>query len=673
MTLPADSTPEADFDAGVALQGQGRFVEAVAAYVRTLAADPGHERALYNLGLCGLQVGDVAGAVACFRVAVTLNDANVAAWIGLGRALCQASQPDEALVAFQRASLLGPALAAPFRHMGAIHLAAGNVAAAVTCFRTVCRLRPDDRRSRMELAYAEWERGDAVSARAAAAPLVADGAFGQAAAELIVATWEGTGHWAEAEAAYDSLLASSPSMAARIYGALMAPAIPRTPQEARQFLDRAARRLSAVVDAPGEPGGPIHRTPFPFAYFGLDDRELQRHFAAALAVNQPALATFRAPAVPRPAPDGRRRLGFLSHYLGDGRHIVHYANRNMLAAMDRRRFEVALVIPAGAGVTDDLRRCVDVIHPYHPADVVAAARQIADAGLDALVYTDIGMDAFTHQLGLARLAPVQCVLGGHPVTTGLPQMDYFLSSRWFEPPEAQDQYTEQLIAFEDHAVCFPRPQRIEPCDLRDLVGVGRATTLYGCLQATFKLDFAFDAALARILAGDATGIAVLAASSLTGQWLDRFTGQYGDLGQRIRFLPHVPYPRFCGALQACDALLDPFYFSGGTTTYAAFATGSPVVTVAAPALRGRCATGLYRRMGIPDLIASDPNDYARKALRLAHDRAWAQVLRATILERSASLFDRTAGLDEMGDFLEAAVAAAGRGERLKAWPLPADG
>lgn len=60
--------------------------------------------------------------------------------------------------------------------------------------------------------------------------------------------------------------------------------------------------------------------------------------------------------------------------------------------------------------------------------LLEAQARIAELELDVLVYLDIGMEPMSYFLGLARLARAQCVLPGHPVTTGISTIDYFLSS-----------------------------------------------------------------------------------------------------------------------------------------------------------------------------------------------------------------------------------------------------
>src|SRR5208337_1279441 len=82
-------------------------------------------------------------------------------------------------------------------------------------------------------------------------------------------------------------------------------------------------------------------------------------------------------------------------------------------------------------------------------DFYRAREQIAALALDILFYQDIGMEPTSFFLAFARLAPVQCVSFGHPNTTGIPNMDYFVSNDLFEPPDAPSHYSERLILLHD--------------------------------------------------------------------------------------------------------------------------------------------------------------------------------------------------------------------------------
>ena len=84
--------------------------------------------------------------------------------------------------------------------------------------------------------------------------------------------------------------------------------------------------------------------------------------------------------------------------------------------------------------------------------------------LDILLYPEIGMDQSNYQLAYSRLAPVQVAThgllpplmrasphfaSGHASTTGIPNIDYFVTYKPFEIETAQQHYTEKLVTFSD--------------------------------------------------------------------------------------------------------------------------------------------------------------------------------------------------------------------------------
>ena len=59
---------------------------------------------------------------------------------------------------------------------------------------------------------------------------------------------------------------------------------------------------------------------------------------------------------------------------------------------------------------------------------ITALQLIGDLKLHVLLFMDIGMDSHTYYLAFSRLAPVQAVTHGHPCTTDIPTLDYFVRS-----------------------------------------------------------------------------------------------------------------------------------------------------------------------------------------------------------------------------------------------------
>ncbi|CAN0142117.1 unnamed protein product, partial [Hapterophycus canaliculatus] len=77
----------------------------------------------------------------------------------------------------------------------------------------------------------------------------------------------------------------------------------------------------------------------------------------------------------------------------------------------------------------------------------AWASIVARNQVDVLLYTALGNTLWSHLLALGRLAPVQIAFGhGHPVTSGSPGIDYFVSSDLFETATSIDAREARRLA-----------------------------------------------------------------------------------------------------------------------------------------------------------------------------------------------------------------------------------
>jgi protein O-GlcNAc transferase len=155
-------------------------------------------------------------------------------------------------------------------------------------------------------------------------------------------------------------------------------------------------------------------------------------------------------------------------------------------------------VDAATGLIDALAaRVVE-----YPRSLFDARSAIAAEQCDVIFYPEIGMDELTYYLAFARLAPVQCVSWGHPVTTGIPAIDYFISARDLEPGGADSHYSERLVRLASPPTCYSRPSRPSAALDRESFGVPSDATLYLCPQSLFKFHPDFDAALAAIVRED---------------------------------------------------------------------------------------------------------------------------------------------------------------------------
>lgn len=419
---------------------------------------------------------------------------------------------------------------------------------------------------------------------------------------------------------------------------------------------------------------------FPLAYHGRDDRQLLESVAMAMRRSAPVLDSLPPPIRSASRAGPRLRIGFVSSLFHE--HTIAKLNEGYIARLDRQRFEVVVLHTPG-GFNDARRQRINaaadrVVHL--PMQLEAAARRIHALELDALHFTDVGMSSYSWLLPFFRMAPVQTVSWGHPLTTGLDTVDYFLSFDAAEPDGAEAHYTESLIRLRRIPSWYEAPATLAPASRADfdLPAGGR---LYGCVQTLFKFHPDFDPVLARIVALD-PGASVVCLEAfrpaLQRQLEARWRHRYPDLAARVRFLPTLPQERFARLLGLVDVLLDTPHFGSGNTLFEALAVGTPIVTWPGAFMRGRLVAGVYRWLGLNEsVVASQLGDYADTAVGLAGDRARRGLWREALMERRASLYRDDLAVEEFAMFMQAAVAAAHEGRRLSGFasklPVPAGG
>jgi predicted O-linked N-acetylglucosamine transferase (SPINDLY family) len=481
----------------------------------------------------------------------------------------------------------------------------------------------------------------------------------------IVLSEQGRGR--EARVAYGRSLEIAPSDAVRLLqGCVLAPIADSKAQmlEARRAFAAHVAELSTRPLAIGDPAREVNSVPFYLAYQGLNDRELQQALAQIYAKATPSLS-YRAAHCESPdvSPAGRRiRLGFVSRVIGQ-QSVSRVLMSGLLGRLSRDRFSVSVYSFPHARNRDVERMaaCADRVVMLPP--VLAAARErLAGERLDVLCYVDIGMDPLTYFLAFARLAPVQCATWQHPVTTGIPNVDYFVSSALFEPEGAEAHYSERLIRLESLPAWYERPELPSPLKPRAALGLREGRTQYVCPQSPYKIHPDFDAVLGAILRADPGGEVVLIEGKLA-DWARTLMGRLGssipDVVERVRCVPRLSSEDFQHLLASAEVLLDPLHWSGGITTLDALAFGTPIVTLPGALMRGRVTYGCYRQMGMLDCVARNEQEYVALAVRLGTDRGYREEMRAKILDRNTVLYRNEAAVRTFERFMCAALAADG--------------
>lgn len=674
---------EALANLGNALASAGQTGEAVAHYEQALAIRPDFPEALYNLANALRDQGALAAAVRRYEQALVLRPAYAKALVNLGNVLKEQGRIDLAIPRYQLALAAQADLPETLSNLGLALQAQGRADAALAYYRQAIALQPGTADLLCNLGTALADLGDleqaaicyerALVLQADAAPTLAN--LGNAL--------RGQGQAAAAQACYRQAQALRPDSLAYALGAAMAlPCIAASPLEIAEARQAAQTGLAALAEAPDfatlvDPSAELGIVSFHLAYQGADDRALMQQLSRLLRARAPTL-TYSAPHTRSwTAPqDPRIRIGICSQYLIT--HTIGKLYQGLIRHLDRLRFELVLIHAPHTRrdiFSAQLDRLADEVLSLS-GPLRAQQQAVAAARLDVLFYPDIGMSPATYYLAYARLAPVQVVSWGHPDTTGIDTVDYFLSAASIEPADADAHYSERLIRLR-RLPCFY--QALIPsaaASSRAALGLPQDGTLYGCPQSLFKLHPDFDAVLAEIAAGDPTGHIVLLDSKIA-HWRQllrqRWAATHPLLLDRVVFLPRLPLDRFMALMAQFDVLLDPIHFGSGNTLYEAMVDGIPTVTWPGRQMRGRIVAGAYAQMRVAGApIAAQLADYAPLALALGRDPQRRATLRALLRENASALFEDFQSVREFEVFVEAAVAAARCGEKLPAgWQPPA--
>jgi predicted O-linked N-acetylglucosamine transferase (SPINDLY family) len=578
---------------------QGRLAEAVALLRRAVELDPTNGAAHHNLGSALRDRGERQAALAAYREAARLAPQLAEAHYGIGLMLVEERAYEEALASLRRAAKLNPRLAEAHFQAGNAHMGLGDWQAALGEFKAAIAARPD-------YAEARWAR--AVSHLPA------------------------------------------------VYGAGIDPA------ERRRAFAAELKALAKWFDATKRPDAylavAVHQ-PFYLAYQETPNRELLAQYGELCARQMGVWQSRAGLAPPARRPRGRPRVGIISA------HIYEHSVWSALARGWVERLGACSelhLFHLGAGEdaeTAFARRHAAQFHAgTRPFD--QWARLVHGAGLDLLLYPEIGMDATTAKLASMRLAPVQAASWGHPETTGLPTIDYYLSAQALEPDDAQANYTEKLVALPNLGCSLAAPRADAPEPVAGLE-TGSDELVLVCPGSAFKYAPQHDALLAEIAARVPEARLVFFRSRpepLAEKLRERLRAAFRRAGVDFErqgvFLPWQTRGAFRALLRRAHLCLDTLGFSGFNTAVHALECGLPIVACEGRFLRGRLASGPLRHIGIPELVAGSPRDYVELAVALAGDAGRRQDLRRRIEAGRERLYGDPAPLEALQRFVESA-------------------
>ena len=474
-------------------------------------------------------------------------------------------------------------------------------------------------------------------------------------------------------AAYSNAHASEPLARIRSDRALLLglPSAYADSDSLRDIRSDFMRRLQVFVDDyPPHKLVEMHARPndlvwdnFLLAYQGGDDRHAQSLFGDWLANGLTALLPnfTDAPQVPKRS---RPRIAFVSSQLYGC--TVGWYFAAWIEHLSQSGWEVMLVRTPGSHRDALTERLANIADGDIACDggLEENATRIRDLACDVIVYPELGMDGHLLALAALRLARTQVCAWGHPVTSGLPTIDAFISCSAMEPPNARDHYRERLILLPGIGTRFTSPPMPSPASAREL-GIPDGRTPYLVPQALYKLHPDCDRILVEIVRRDPSALFVLfelrspSPVLLVRDRLHRALHQVvADPQRHLFWVPECDRSDYLRVNSACSVMIDTLHWSGGNATLDALRSGLPVVTCPGAFMRSRQSAAMLRMLGCEELIATSPESLAEIAVSIAHDTQRRDDVVARIRGNLVSLVNSDAALRALDTALREFVKGA---------------
>jgi predicted O-linked N-acetylglucosamine transferase (SPINDLY family) len=316
----------------------------------------------------------------------------------------------------------------------------------------------------------------------------------------------------------------------------------------------------------------------------------------------------------------RLRIGYVSgDFYG---HSVAYYIEPILRHHDKKQFEVFCYynLDKQDEVTARLKGYADHWIPCSFMTDEALAGRIRADQIDILVDLS-GHTAHNRLMTFARKpAPVQATWIGYAGTTGLTAMDYRITDHYMDPPGLSERYhSEQLIRLPGSNVPFS-PEACAP-EVSELPALSSGQLTLSSLNTLNKINPQVIRLWGRILA--ALPQARLMLGNVTDplirqRLLDLFQ-EAGISEERLILHPRMSMSDYLALHRQIDFGLDPFPFTGATSTYHALWMGVPVITLAGDNAAARCGVATMGIVGLEQFITRSEEEYLQRTLSIAAD------------------------------------------------------
>ncbi|HEY2970313.1 MAG TPA: tetratricopeptide repeat protein [Casimicrobiaceae bacterium] len=323
---------------------------------------------------------------------------------------------------------------------------------------------------------------------------------------------------------------------------------------------------------------------------------------------------------PQPALiDGKLRIA----YLGPDFHAHPLANllTEVIERHDRTRFEVygySLGPDDGSAARARFAAAFDRFVDVRPESFEATVQRIRSDRIAVLLDTSGYVVHARPEILALRPAPVQVNCIGFAGTLGANFYDYILADRVVAPPAQQEHFTERFMYLPHCYLPGDTRRPIGPIPSRGECGLPDSGFVFCCFNASYKiLPPVFDVWMRLLQQVRGSVLWLLQSNSAATHNLRREAERRGIAAERLIFAPRVPLADHLPRHAPADLFVDTLPYNAHTTANDALFAGLPVLTCAGETFASRVSASQLLAIGLPELVTHDLAAYEALALELA--------------------------------------------------------
>lgn len=593
---------------GVIFQNRGEWKKALECYERTLAVNSKSSVALTNTGSILNEQGRYSEAVK-YHVAALKNapDSDLI-HNNLGVALQKMGRLQESIDSYQRALKYNPKSYLALRNLGSAFWELHQADSAVGCLRKALEIKPDCFMTWNSLGAVLKEQGFVVEGIACfhkALEFQPDAAIVPQIYRNLGGGYFAEGRSEESVAWFRKALELIPDSAATFSDLLL-------------VLNHLQLSPEAVLAEHLQFGEKFNSLREPIPFSNSLDRER------------------------------RLRVGFVSADLRH--HAVAYFIEPVFTTYPKSQFEIFCYsnFPKDDAVSERLKAKVDSWCNVASLSDDELSARIRKDEIDILV--DLSGHTARNRLPVfaRKPAPIQVSMIGYMQTTGLAAMDYRITDELLDPIGISDHLsTEKLIRLSAGGSPFQAPQNCP--EVNELPAIKNGYVTFASFNKLSKITPEVFETWARLL--KAVPNSRLMVASVTCDLVARTMAAHGIEADRLELHQPMPMKDYLELHHRVDFYLDTFPYTGGTTSLIAAWMGIPFISLEGSTTISRSGAGVLKIVGLNELIATDPDDYVRKAVEAVQDLSrlaeWRGVMRSRLAAYAGdgSIFTKELGIE----------------------------